>query len=256
MRLIWIASTNLALALSVAPAAILGLWTTTPSTLQQDDSTSRALLELRSSRASIRSDAKTRLVLAGSEAVGPVMALLSELLESASKPPVSIEHQPSRPLRMPFEDGSEDPNIWRMINDCCDVLGALRAAWSVGLLIRVVEVRCTREIVSLSRRPNEISAIALIGKPADAALIEELKTAPQRYLVGLTRSESLWYWEGKVFEIQMQMSEALSRVGDSGTIEALEALLRSDGDYGRKWRVIVEGTIARIATRSGLLIHR
>ena len=266
MRLIWIASTSLALALAVAPAAILGLWMTTASTAQQDDSIAKALQELRSSRDSIRSDAKTRLLLAGSEAVRPVMALLSDLLKRAGNR-VPIQQETGRPLLSGFQDGSEHPDTWRIINDCCDVLGALRDARAVRLLIQVVEVRCTREMVSFGRRPNEISAIALIGKPAEAALIEELKTAQQRAasLVGLRTAEGddriLWLqerrvYESTVFELQMQMSDALSRVGDSGTIEALEALLRSDGDYGRKWRVIVEGTIARIASRSGLLIHR
>ena len=247
---------TLVLVLFVASRPIMRVGTANTDTLRQDDAILIAIKELRSNRPSIRSAAKTRLVQAGNDAVGPVMSLLSELLERATnRLPVQEESAP--PLRSGSQDGSEHLSTWTTIDDCCDVLGGLRARQAVGLLIRVVEVRGTYAILPPPKRPSELNAIALIGKAAEGALIEELKTAQQRAvsLVSEMRAEGdnqrQWLEERKVYEIQVQMTEALSRVGDSGTIEALEALLKSNVEYGRSWRAIVEGAIAKISSRSG-----
>jgi hypothetical protein len=224
--------------------------------MNQDDAVTKALKNLGSRKPSVRTAAKAELVAAGSLAIEPVMSLLSDLIDRAAKARRAIHLDKAVPLQNPGYE-SDDLTTWSLLNDCCEVLGRLRATRAIGLLIRVIEVDDIS--LMLPRRVPAIHALELIGKPAEAALIEEFKNVPEKLapLVGQRVADAdkakLRLQEQRATEIRVQVSLALELIGDAGTVEALNALLETDSSLGWNARAIIETTITQIRAR---LAHR
>ncbi len=220
----------------------------------QDDTVTQAIRGLWSRHDSIRVAAKTKILTVGTIAIDPLVSLLSELLETIRKPHIVAGQRR-------LEPSSESPSgyepregiTWRVIYDCCELLGRLKAYEAVALLIQVIEVDDVP--LMLPRLLPEINALILIGKPAESALIEEMKNAFQKAgsLVGQKLPDGderkLLLQERKASDIQIQVGVALQMIGDNSTIEALEALMKSEAYLGRSARDIIEHTMARIRTR-------
>lgn len=201
--------------------------------LTQDNGITEAIARLRADASQTRLIAKADLLTAGPAAIEPLMSLLSELLDNLG-------------------DTNEE-DVWRLIYDCCELLGKLRANRAVRLLIKVIEV--DEVPLMLPRRLPEIVALEVIGKGAEDALIEELKTGFQKaaLLVGQRLSDGdarkLQLQERKAERIQIQVGATLGSIGDNSTIEALESLHKSEAYLGRSARAIIEHTISTIKSK-------
>jgi hypothetical protein len=220
---------------------------------RQDSLVTKAITDFQSSDFRKQGEAKRQLLSAGSEAVDPLVSLLSQLLDQ-----VAENRNPLKDAQHPRTNETQKPvystENWRLIIDCCDLLGKLRAARAVSLLIRVIEVHET--FGTLPKRVAEVIALELIGKPAEPALMRELRDAPHRAvdLAGFMLSdgdpEKTRVQDVKALEIRIQVGAVLSRIGDEQTIVALQSMLQTKEFVAGSGRDIIEQTISQIRQRA------
>lgn len=224
-----------------------------PRVQRQENVVTQAVSDLQSPDFRLRDAAKKQLLSAGSASVEPIISLLSELLDAGISPTSNMPRDVKRDSPLGVDEHKvRATGNWALVVDCCWLLGQLRAAQAVPLLIRVIEVD---EIFSmLPKRVTEINSLGLIGKPAEAALLSEFRNAYGKaaMLVGLDlpdeHTRKLRVQERKALDIQMQVGAALALIGDNETIAALENLLVA-GEIKGSGRSIIDSTISQIKAR-------
>jgi hypothetical protein len=264
-------------------------WAQSPAA-EQPWSLPRAIDALKSGEERDRAAAKEYLLGLGSAAVDPLISLLRAALDTVDEPLAiiaadGVEIRIGSPSTSSVNVSADVAS--RLVGDCCEVLGALRARPAIPLLIQIIELNDPVLTLSGCGAHTEASrALARIGKPAEFALIEEFKNAPHRAQSSIERAES-WVrkWRshmqppgsssqtqaaGSVEDsarvrsrqceearrIQVQLGCVLERMGDQGTIAALEEALTSNTDPCDTGKSIIENTISTIRMRPSFYLNR
>lgn len=192
------------------------------------DNISKILIRLQSRDASEVAEARVELAGMGDEAILPLIDLLRGLVnqnpDGASMTPADEQQ---RTAREKFSKDLDDATKSRVMNDIYEVLGHLRAAKAVPLLVSIME---KEEIDNMIQGMSPVMrSLAEIGSDAVPALIQCLEEARNTALASASlrppdlndeaRRPRVDSTEGR---IQLKAILVLGQIGDKRAIPALE----------------------------------
>jgi len=203
-----------------------------------DGSADTFIAQLWSADIEVAKSAKDRLTEVGQFAAPSLLAELDRI----TRIPYPAGH------RLPgFRDGGLTA---RVTQDICELLGELRTAEAVPLLIRVMEWRQSSGL--FEHITVEMLALAKIGRPAVAELISEIQNAEFK----LTLQGALAGREGdpigaRLPRIQERAAATLGLIGDPAALPVLEQLLNmtNNGMLARTVEYEIESIRAKYAQR-------
>jgi HEAT repeat protein len=210
----------------------------------QDTEIEAFIHQLCSTDENVRHRAKAELAFAGLQAAPYIIALLNDLAAHSAQQFLKPKKDDGR-LTYIDEATSKDPHgyvaTWGVIWDCAELLGDMKSAESVPVLIQIMAQHTD---ISGKIKP-EMKALIQIGEPAVEPLIDTIKNATamvQAITADPERSAS------SPDLLSLRAAIVLGEIGDARALPVLEDLLKPGAPF-EQGEVSIQSAIEKLKSK-------